>query len=300
LTPLVHFVMVLLWPIAFPIAKMLDHFLHDEDEESSMNVFNRGERSALVQSQYEEGMAVKQQRKQGMTAFQRISPLTTAEHVGGLDFSASTAMVDAAIRASKRDILRHQSTATTRDSYSMPSLPDGDVITRIVKRSVSVHIDEVAVIEGDLQMKTKMAMDVFASLHRMCSIPFDMVLNERSVVSIYVSGFSRISVFERNPKKPKSCAAIRGILMTKSLIVVNPNEDRPLATLPLYTPLLCVSPKTNLVDLLNIFQTGKKGHLALVCARPMVAEDSLNAGHAVPEAAGFMGYVRGLDGNYFL
>ncbi len=82
--------------------------------------------------------------------------------------------------------------------------------------------------------------------------------------------------------------------------MVNPNEDRPLATLPLYTPLLCLTPKTNLVDLLNIFQTGKKGHLALVCARPMVAEDSLNAEHAVPEAAGFMGYVRGLDENYVL
>jgi hypothetical protein len=71
--------------------------------------------------------------------------------------------------------------------------------------------------------------------------------------------------------------------------------------LPLFTPL-CLFPKTNLVDLLNLFQTGKKGHLTLVGARLMVAEDLLNAGHVVPEAAGFMGYhyVRGLDENYFL
>jgi metal transporter CNNM len=304
LTPLVRFVMVLLWPIAFPIAKMLDYCLHDEEEESTMDLFNRGELSALVRIQYEERMAAKLQRKREMAAFRQSSQLPTAEHIGGLDFSPSTnsTMVEAVIRASKRDILRHQSTATTRVSQSMSSLrevPDEDLITRQGKRSVSIHIDEVAMIEGALQMKTKMAMDVFTPLHRMRSIPYDMILNERNVVSIYSSGFSRIPVFEHNPQKPKSCAAIRGILMTKSLIVVNPNEDRPLATLPLYTPL-CVSPKMNLVDLLNLFQTGRKGHLALVCARPMVAEDSLNAGHTVPEAAGFMGYVRGLDGNYFL
>ena len=76
--------------------------------------------------------------------------------------------------------------------------------------------------------------------------------------------------------------------MTKHLIVVNPQANRPLSTLPLYTPV-CVSPKINLVDLLNLFQTGKVGHLALVCARPTVGQDSLNAGLALPEAAGLMG-----------
>jgi hypothetical protein len=96
-----------------------------------MDLFNRGELSALVRIQYEERMAAKLQRKREMAAFRQSSQLPTAEHVGGLDFSPSTnsTMVEAVIRASKRDILRHQSTATTRVSQSMSSLrevPDED------------------------------------------------------------------------------------------------------------------------------------------------------------------------------
>lgn len=76
----------------------------------------------------------------------------------------------------------------------------------------------------------------------------------------------------------------------QSLIVVSPNENRPLSTLPLQTPP-CVSPKMNLIDLVNLFQTGQVGHLALVCARPRVGEDVLSAGHVLPSSAGLMGLI---------
>ena len=56
------------------------------------------------------------------------------------------------------------------------------------------------------------------------------------------------------------------------------------------TPM-CVSPKLNLVDLLNLFQTGTVGHMALVCARPDVGRVALEEDRPLPEAAGFMGYV---------
>lgn len=108
------------------------------------------------------------------------------------------------------------------------------------------------------------------------------------MVDIYSTGFSRIPVYTPNPQKPKSITAICGVLMTKQLIVVNPNENRPLSTLPLSSPQ-CVSPKMNLVDLLNLFQTGKLGHLALVCARPEVGQDAMYQGKALPDAAGLMG-----------
>ena len=54
------------------------------------------------------------------------------------------------------------------------------------------------------------------------------------------------------------------------------------------TPM-CVSPKLNLVDLLNHFQTGTVGHMALVCARPEVGRAALEQGRSLPENAGFMG-----------
>ena len=75
--------------------------------------------------------------------------------------------------------------------------------------------------------------------------------------------------------------AIEGILMTKQLIVLNPDDERPISSMPLYTPL-CVSPQTPLVELVNLFQTGgialKGGHLALVCARPREGNLALAAG----------------------
>jgi len=118
----------------------------------------------------------------------------------------------------------------------------------------------------------------------------NLILNEDNVVDIFSSGYSRIPVYEQNPKKTKSKAAIKGILSSKHLIVVNMNEDRPLSTMPLLIPP-CVSPKMNLVELVNLFQTGRYGHFALVCARPQIGTEALKEGRAVPTAAGVMGVV---------
>lgn len=65
---------------------------------------------------------------------------------------------------------------------------------------------------------------------------------------------------------------------------------RPLSTLPLYAPF-CVSPKQNLVDLINMFQSGRGLHMALVCARPEVGNAALEQGDALPPSAGLMGVV---------
>jgi metal transporter CNNM len=292
MTPLVKLVMFLLWPIAFPIAKILDHVLHDDDNEESADAFNRGELSALVRIQYEERMAAKQQRKKEKAQFATgNNTRTNSDHVGGLDFTTKTTdpALSAEIRASKREAARRLSRHDTSSSMStLPELPEGGAITRTIKRSVSIHVDEVSMVEGALQMKTMTALDVFTPIHRMFAINYDTLLTELTVVHIYSSGFSRIPVFDFQPSKPKNLTALRGILMTKQLIVVNPSENRPLATLPLYTPM-CVSPKINLVDLLNLFQTGRVGHMALVCARPTVGSDALGAGIPLPEAAGLMG-----------
>lgn len=42
---------------------------------------------------------------------------------------------------------------------------------------------------------------------------------------------------------------------------------------------------------MNLFQTGRSGHLALVCARPQIAEAHLLGGESLPERAGFMGII---------
>jgi metal transporter CNNM len=311
MVPLVKFVMILLWPLSFPIAKLLDHVLHDENSETP-DAFGRGELSALVRIQYEERMAQKQRVKATKAAV--AASATTkgtgtnnaefVDNVGALDFASTQS-----IKASKKTIDRLVSSATTSSSTTPPSTFSSNVGSSVrastpllqpvaetedprrayqAVRSVSIHLDEVSMVEGALSMKTKVALDVYTPMHRIMAIPYDMLLTENNMIDMYARGFSRIPVYQPNPVKPKDHTAIVGVLMTKRLILVDAKEERPLSTLPLTVPQ-CVSPKMNLVDLLNLFQSGTLGHLALVCARPVKGQKALDQGDPLPEAAGLMG-----------
>lgn len=63
-------VKVLMWifyPVAYPIAKLLDCVLGSgEDGDETDSLYNRGELAALIRIQYEERMAAKQRRRQAL------------------------------------------------------------------------------------------------------------------------------------------------------------------------------------------------------------------------------------------
>jgi metal transporter CNNM len=271
LIPLVKLVMLLLLPISYPIAKLLDCLLHEEDNTGGF--YNRGELTALVRIQYEERLAAKRRHRAERSQFQEEHKVTKA-------------ILDASVRSAKREFEHAEQTShsSATTDYSSASGRNN------YQRSPSIHFDEVAMVEGALSMKTKMAIDVYTPLRKLYAVPYDTVLDERTVVRIYSSGYSRIPVYDKNPKKEKDITAIRGVLMTKQLIVIHASDRRPLSTLPLYTPI-CVSPKRNLVDLINMFQMGKGGHMALVCARPDVGNAALAQGEALPADAGLLGVV---------
>ena len=305
MTPIVRAVMFLLYPIAYPIAKALDHILHDDDSGGGSDEFNRGELSALVRIQYEERMANKQQRKKERAAMAtgaagggagRVHNYDHSNHVGGLDFSSSIrpsnnsgrASTRQSVRAFKREIEHRQSSSLSRKSdvagvsvsasgggsqygstantiaapaavASAAAIPDlGKMSTPSLasipthsspSRSASIHLDEVAMVEGALQMKTKMAFDVFTPLHRVFAIPLSLVLDEPNIVTIYSRGYSRVPVYNdmqqsqlqaegakstktATTQKLKDKTAICGVLMTRQLMIVNPTESRPVSTLP--------------------------------------------------------------------
>ena len=298
LTPLVKTAMFLLYPIAGPIAKLLDVLLHDEDEHGS--AYNRGELSALIRIQYEERLAAKRKRKQERKQHlhsQRVQLMPEDDHIGPLDFANLKSFREdqrGSIRSTKSALIRQQSALA--DSTRIHSDPSSSVAfgDSMRERSDSIHIDEVTMIEGALTMKVKVALDVFTPMRQVFCIPDSTLLSETGVVKIHASGFSRIPVFKENPQRKKDKTAIVGILLTKQLIVVNPEEKRPVTSMPLYRPL-CVGPDTPLVHLVNIFQTGghamQGGHLALVCARPSVGNMALESDQPLPEAAGLMGVI---------
>jgi len=63
LAPLVRFILWILCPLAWPIAKLLDKVLHEEGEEGFMQKYDQKELSALVRIQYEERLASKLKSK---------------------------------------------------------------------------------------------------------------------------------------------------------------------------------------------------------------------------------------------
>ena len=118
------------------------------------------------------------------------------------------------------------------------------------------------------------------------------------MVEIWARGFSRVPVYDPVAAHPSGfvdMSHIVGVLLVRQLIVVNPEECRPLATLPLATPS-CVSPAMSLVDLINLFQAGggRGGgglHQALVCVRPSLATEALERGEPVPKEASMVGII---------
>jgi metal transporter CNNM len=155
LIPLVNIAITLLLPIAYPIAKLLDWLLHDEDDTS--NIYNRGELSALVRIHYEEHLATKRRHRAERTKVtqEEVKPQNVAK-----------AMLNASIREAKRE-LQHAEIRSNNSNVTEASAPS------TYQRSPSIHFDEVSMVEGALSMKTKMAVDVYTPLRKIFAIPYD-------------------------------------------------------------------------------------------------------------------------------
>ena len=298
LVPLVKTIMVILSPIAYPIAKSLDIVLHDEEESHGMNMYNRGELTALVRIQFEERMEAKRRRKAEMAKLVAVTEPSLRES----DITASSLQ---SFRDSVRSLdslrmrgIKHGLEAHWLEHHetfrSSPSEKAGGSRHPLV-RAPSWHHDEVTLVEGALQMKSKRAIDCYTPMRDVFAIPNDTVLNEANVVQIYSRGYSRVPVYFPSAKDSDNNLAICGILITKQLIVVNASDRRVVSTMPLLQPL-CISPSVNLVDLINIFQasgtdTTKGGHIALLCARPDEGNAALDKGEPIPASAGIMGII---------
>jgi metal transporter CNNM len=272
--------MFLLWPLAYPIAKLTEHMLHGGGEEED-DGFNRGELSALVRIQYEERMASKQRRRAERVAF---NDLTKNGKCPPELMPTKDALMAASIRAAKRELGCCDHVA----EFDSDDNDDNSVASSVEHH---LHVDEVTMVQGALQMKTKKVIDVYTPWRKVFAVPHNMVLNEQSVVHIYSNGYSRIPVYVPNAGAPNDHCAVRGVLLIKQLIVVR-DSDRHVFTLPLRIPV-CVGPHMNLVKLLNLFQTGgttkKGGHMALVCAWPEIGNMALDQGLPLPEEAVLMG-----------
>ncbi len=291
LVPVVKVVMAVLHPIASPIAKLLDHVLHQEDEVGDIeddvtegNYFNRGELGALVRIQYEAQLADHRRRKQANQKLVRTLTPTRAAPVRDHSIISTQSNTD-----SSQTHTHHEIREIAKEMTLTKPGP---------KKTLAIHEDEITMIEGALAMTVKVAADVCTPLRRVYALPMDTVLDEETCVSIWSRGFSRIPIYDSTDatgEDGEDISGITGVLLSRQLIVMNPNDERPLNTVPLVLPP-CISVSMHLVDLINMFQAaggrGKGGlHLAIVCARPEIASEALERGESIPKEAGVVGIV---------
>lgn len=123
-------------------------------------------------------------------------------------------------------------------------------------RGGNLTTDEVTIISGALDLSAKVAADAMTHRRHVFMVDIDGYLDWVSLRDIQRAGHSRIPVFEDTRDN------IIGVLLTKTLILLDPEASTPVRNVPIY-PVPSVLASISLFDLLNSFQEGAC-HMAVV------------------------------------
>ncbi|KAL4152386.1 hypothetical protein PRNP1_009317 [Phytophthora ramorum] len=155
-------------------------------------------------------------------------------------------------------------------SYVLDRTVGEDVGTMFTKRELQklveihvrqkvVHPEEGYIVRGAMSYKHKVVSDIMIPADKLFSLPACTTLSLDTLKMIYNSGFSRIPVWNKDPND------VVGIVFTKDLIYVDPNEDVPLLA---FARVFAVSAHriwldAQLGEVLSVFKMGST-HMALV------------------------------------
>ncbi|PFH31577.1 CBS domain-containing protein [Besnoitia besnoiti] len=156
--------------------------------------------------------------------------------------------------------------------------------------AVGLDRDEVLIMQGALDMACKSICDFMVPLHDVFMLECSMRLTRDLLVDILRKGHSRIPVYEARRSN------VRGVLLVKSLILIDPNAGvrirdlmRGRAFRRLCTPLF-IAPSVNPYQVLNEFQEGRC-HLAFVTHDVAAYQQAWEQNVDVPATADLLGIV---------
>lgn len=251
LCPVVKFLMAITFPIAYPISRLLDMWLGDDHDPAQ---YKRKEIKALVTLQRENDAARR----------------TFADH----------------LRQSQPvgDTLTRPHTVTTMSAIGDKQL----LLTPHSLYEDSAHgtrlyVDEVTIIHGALDLAAKTVTEVMIPMEKVYMLELDTELCPDMLARILAHGHSRIPVYERHRSN------IVGLLLVKKLIVLDPDDRRPIRDLMLRKPILVTS-KESCYSILNEFQKGHS-HIALVTKDVELVLKCWCAEEEIPESVVFEGIV---------
>ncbi|KAL3673836.1 hypothetical protein V7S43_001524 [Phytophthora oleae] len=155
-------------------------------------------------------------------------------------------------------------------SYVLDRTVGEDVGTVFTKRELQklveihvtqkiVHPEEGYIVRGAMSYKNKIVGDIMIPADKLFSLPASTILTLETLKMIYNNGYSRIPVWNKDPND------VVGIVFTKDLIYVDPNQDVPLLS---FARVFAVAAHriwldAKLGEVLSVFKMGST-HMALV------------------------------------
>jgi metal transporter CNNM len=143
--------------------------------------------------------------------------------------------------------------------------------------------DEGLILQGALNLKEKRVSQAMIPESEAFMVEHDFELNVENIKKIVRSGFSRIPVYQGRRNN------IKGMLLVKQLLLVEPDHGFKVKDLTLRLPLL-VLPNAPLHEILNKFQEGHS-HLALVYSNVEMVKTCLDTRKDVPEDDHLLGLI---------
>jgi len=145
----------------------------------------------------------------------------------------------------------------------------------IEKNHHQLSIQEVNIIKGALDLTMMTAKDALVPMDKVFMLSDTAILNKQTLRQILCLSHSRIPIYHGTERR-----LIQGIILTKMLIQFNSSETITVQKLiqnnRCFQPLRYVTETTPLYDLLQLFKTGKTGHMAVV-VKDDIADEQLEA-----------------------
>lgn len=118
-----------------------------------------------------------------------------------------------------------------------------------------LQTDAVTILQGALDLQEKSVRHAMTPVNQTFMLSINTILDRRTMSKILRSGHSRIPIFDGPEDQALSDRNISGVLLVKSLILLDPDDNTPLKDVKLGT-MPQVDPKMSLFELLNVFQEG--------------------------------------------
>eukprot|EP00457_Paulinella_chromatophora_P003772 gb/GEZN01003780.1/.p1 GENE.gb/GEZN01003780.1/~~gb/GEZN01003780.1/.p1 ORF type:complete len:521 (-),score=90.89 gb/GEZN01003780.1/:536-1927(-) len=157
---------------------------------------------------------------------------------------------------------------------------DGGVV---LHQSNGLNQDEIRIIHGVLECKEAKVEDVMVTLDKVFMLDLDEKMDSENMARIMGRGKSRIPVYE------KSRHNIRGMLIAKQMIALNPDLARPVRSLGVRQPLY-VRKDCGLLELLGKMQRKHK-HFAVACDRPDLVIKAIKDKQEIPPHVHMAGII---------